>query len=467
MSRIKFGTDGWRAVIAEEFTFANVRIVAQALADYWKQQNGGGELRAVVGYDRRFLSDRFAGAAAEVLAANGIRCWLSRGAATTPAVSLAVKNHGLVGGVMITASHNPPHFNGFKIKGAYAGPADPSETAGVESLLGVTPPRVASGKIELRDLRAEHAKAIRAFVDWKMLKRARLRVVHDAMHGSGAGFFAEILKGSNIRVASLRENPDPFFGGVNPEPIESNLRATQEFLRQHPADIALATDGDADRLGATDGQGNYLSPHQILALLLLHLARNRQMRGVVVKSVNMSAWCKRIADALNLPCVETPVGFKYICKLMRESDVLIGVEESGGYGVRGHIPERDGFLAGMLLLEMLSVERKSISTLLARIEKEFGRLCFGRLDLHVDAGDRKAFFDMLKAGSPQKLAGKPVDKIQTEDGIKWLAGDAPWLLIRASGTEPLVRVYAESETDRATRQLLALGEKLVSSAIVG
>ncbi len=476
MATIKFGTDGWRAVIADEFTFSNVRIVAQALADYWKQQHDGtgGSTgnRAVIGYDHRFLSEKFAEATAEVLSANGITCWLSDGAATTPGVSFAVKKHGLVGGVMITASHNPPQFNGFKVKGAYAGPADPEETSQVEKLIGATEPKrlllrdaMGQGRVVLRGLRAEHAKAIRDYVDWPRLKRARLRAVHDSMHGTGKTFFSELLKGSNTRVVTIRATRDPLFGGLPPEPIEQNLGALQQYLRKHPADIGLATDGDADRLGATDGHGNYLTPHQILALLLLHLARNRKQRGAVVKSINMSAWCKRIADALGLECIETPVGFKHTCKLMRAKDVLIGVEESGGYGVRGHIPERDGFLAGMLLLEMLAVEKKGIPRLLAQLDKEFGKLRFGRVDMHIEPGDRNAFFTALKAASPTTLGKSTVDKIQTEDGIKWLAGDAPWLLVRASGTEPVVRVYAEAEGERGVAELLKAGEKLVKNAI--
>ena len=365
VTQIKFGTDGWRAVIAEQFTFANVGRVAQAAADYWSAHaHPGTDKRIIVGYDRRFLSDQFSQTAAEVLAGNGFAVVLTPEPTPTPAISLAVKQQNAAGGVMITASHNPAIFNGFKLKAYYGGSSSSEECSGVESFLDRHPVRSRpDGGISIEDLRPPHYAALKKLVDFKLIAKSRLRFAHDALFGVGAGCFDQLLAGTSCKVTTLNGKHDPFFGGINPEPIEINYRSSQAFLRKHPHDICLVTDGDADRVGGMDGRGNYLSTHQIICLLLHHFFINRKGRGRVVKALTTTSMVDKMCAAYGLPLVETGVGFKYVCAEMLKGDVLLGAEESGGIGFPGHIPERDGIAAGLFLLEMLAVERCSVNRL--------------------------------------------------------------------------------------------------------
>ena len=479
MASIKFGTDGWRAVIAEDFNFANVARVAQATADYWKSEIGnrkseiyGRELKAIVGYDRRFFSDRFAQITAGVLAGNGFQVNLTPEPTPTPSVSFAVKHLNAVGGVMITASHNPPIFNGFKLKSYYGGSSDSETCKAVESFLDKNPVgssrcddrtarrAVPTSGISISDIRPAHFAALKKLVDFKLIAKSKLRFAHDALFGVGAGCFETILAGTTCKVTTLNGKRDVLFGGINPEPIQQNYARSQKFLRAHPHDICLVTDGDADRVGGMDGRGNYLTTHQIICLLLHHFVVNRKQTGRVVKALTTTSMVDKMCAAYNLPLVETGVGFKYICAEMLKGGVLLGAEESGGIGFPGHIPERDGIAAGLMLLELLATERVSVNTILAKLEKQFGPHRYDRIDTHYPLEKRAALMEFLKANPPAKLLRSPLADVKTFDGVKFVAEDSSWLMLRGSGTEPVLRIYAEAKSDAGARKLLQLGVAL-------
>jgi phosphomannomutase len=465
MAQIKFGTDGWRAVIAEDFTFANVARVAQATADYWRAHPPpGAEARVIVGYDRRFLSDAFARTTAEAFAGNGFEVVLTREPTPTPAVSCAVKAQRAAGGVMITASHNPPAFNGFKLKAHFGGSAEPATCQAVESFLDRQPPRLAGNgdraRIRVENLRGAHYRAIKRLVDFKLIARSRLRFAHDALFGVGAGCFAELLAGTTCRVTTLNAAHDPNFGGINPEPVPQNYGPSAAFLRRHPHDLCLVTDGDADRVGGMDGRGRPLSTHQLICLLLRHCYRNRHMRGRVVKALTTTSMVDKLCAAHGLPLTETGVGFKYIAAEMLQGDVMLGAEESGGIGFFGHVPERDGILAGLMLLEMLAEERVSVNKLLAGLEKEFGPHRYARLDTRFPLEKRAALMAFCQANPPARLLRSPVDDMKSYDGVKFIARDGSWLMLRGSGTEPILRIYAEASSDAAAQKLLRQGVAL-------
>ncbi len=468
MSEIKFGTDGWRAVIAEAFSFANVEKVAQAAADYWGNNPvSGTEKKIIVGYDRRFLSNEFAQSVAEVFAGNGYHVVLTPDPTPTPAVSFAVKAQRAVGGVMITASHNPPIFNGFKLKAYYGGSADPVICQAVEGFLdGQTPKMqplesaVEDGTIKLQDLRPAHYAALRKLVDFKLIAKSRVRFAHEALFGVGAHCFDQLLAGTSCRVTTLNGEYDPLFGGINPEPIEKNYARSSVFLRKHPHDICLVTDGDADRVGGMDGRGKALSTHQVICLLLHHFVVNRHGRGRIVKALTTTSMVDKMCADHGLELTETGVGFKYIAAEMIKGGVLLGAEESGGIGFQGHIPERDGIAAGLMLLELLATERISIGKLLARLERRYGPHRYGRIDTHFPLDQRPVLMDFLNNNPPSKLLGSPVAEVKSYDGVKFIAQDSSWLMLRGSGTEPILRIYAEAATEAAVQKLLKAGVAL-------
>lgn len=468
MTQIKFGTDGWRAVIAEGFTFTNVERVAQATADFWKHSPPPGtEPKVIVGYDRRFLSDEFALRTAEVLAGNDFQVTLTNEPTPTPAVSLAVRAGHAVGGVMITASHNPASFNGFKIKAHFGGSADPAICQAVEANLDRNPPRMAafdeaarSGRIVVKDLRPAHYAAVKRLVDFNLIAQSRLRFAHDALFGVGAGCFDTLLAGTTCKVTTLNGRHDCLFGGINPEPIAKNYALAAAYLRKHPHDLCLVTDGDADRIGGMDGHGNPLTTHKIICLLLNHFVLNRKGKGRVVKALTTTSMVDKICAKFGLPLLETGVGFKYICAELNKGGVLLGFEESGGIGFPGHIPERDGILGGLVLLEMLAMERLPLTRLLDKLEAEFGPHCYARVDSHFPLEKRPELMAFLKDHPPAKLLGSPVVDIKSYDGVKFIARDTSWLMLRGSGTEPVLRIYAESKSDAGAQSLLRLGVRL-------
>ena len=471
---IKFGTDGWRAVIAEDFTFANVARVAQAAADHWKSEVRspesevfGRDLKVVIGFDRRFFSDRFAQTAAEIFAGNGFRVVLTPEPTPTPSVSFAVKAQRAVGGVMITASHNPPIFNGFKLKSFYGGSSDPATCQAVENFVDRNPVRFVKfdealrvGQISLQDVRPAHFAALKKLVDFKLIAKSKLRFAHDALFGVGAGCFEQLLAGTTCQVTTLNAEHDVLFGGINPEPIDKNYARSQKYLRRHPHDICLVTDGDADRVGGMNGRGKVLTTHQIICLLLHHLVVNRKGRGRVVKALTTTSMVDKMCAAYGLPLVETGVGFKYICAEMLKGDVLLGAEESGGIGFPGHIPERDGLAAGLMLLELLATERVSVDRILTGLEQQFGRHRYGRIDTHFPLEKRGALMQFLKENPPTKLLRSPLAAVKTFDGVKFVAEDSSWLMLRGSGTEPILRIYAEAKSGADVRKLLEMGRKL-------
>lgn len=474
MAQIKFGTDGWRAVIAEDFTFINVARVAQATADYWKAESGklkaeinAGELKVVVGFDRRFFSDKFAQTTAEVFAGNGFQVILAPVPMPTPSVSFAVKAQRAIGGVMITASHNPPAFNGFKLKSHYGGSSDSETCKGVEALLDAHPVKsvpladgIRSKRIKVQDVRPEHYTALKKLVDFKLIAKSKLRFAHEALFGVGAGCFEQLLAGTTCKVTTLNGRHDPFFGGINPEPVEANYGRSQAFLRKHPHDLCLVTDGDADRVGGMDGRGNYLTTHTLICLLLRHLFVNREGRGRMIKALTTTSMLDKMCASHGIELVETGVGFKYICTEMLKGNVLLGAEESGGIGFPGHIPERDGIAAGLMLLEMLAVERVSLNKLVANLEKEFGPHRYGRIDTHFPLEKRGDLMEFLRTRPPQKLLRSPLAEVKSFDGVKFIAQDGSWLMLRGSGTEPILRIYAEAGSESAVHTLLRLGVEL-------
>src|SRR4051812_36866477 len=465
---IKFGTDGWRAVIAEDFTFANVDRVSQATADYWAANPvAGTEKQVIVGYDRRFFSDQFGQRIAQVFAGNGFQVVLTPDPTPTPSVSFAVKQQRAVGGVMITASHNPPIFNGFKLKSDYGGSAESATCQAVEGFLDRNPVRALdfaaaekSRQITVQNVRPAHYAALKKLVDFKLVANSKLRFAHEALFGVGAGCFEELLAGTTCKVTTLNGRHDVLFGGINPEPIEKNYVRSAAYLKKHPHDICLVTDGDADRVGGMDGRGNYLSTHQLICLLLRHLVVNRKGKGRVVKALTTTSMVDKMCAADGLELVETGVGFKYIAAEMIKGGVLLGAEESGGIGFPGHIPERDGIAAGLMLLEMLATDRKPVTKLIALLEKEFGPHRYGRIDTHFPLEKRGALMDYLKITPPAKLLRSPLADMKTYDGVKYIAQDTSWLMLRGSGTEPILRIYAEAASDSAVQKLLKLGVEL-------
>jgi alpha-D-glucose phosphate-specific phosphoglucomutase len=451
---IKFGTDGWRAVIADNYTFKNLKILSQAVADYL-----GTGRSVAVGFDTRFMSDKFAEAVANILGNNGLTVILSDRPIPTPALSFAVKSRRLDLGVMITASHNPPEYNGFKIKVPSGGAASAEVTSAVENLLGKSQVQeVPLGDVRIKkvDLTLDYVKFIRSYIDFKKIKNKRFKVLVDAMYGSGDSFFERILKGSKIRLEFMRNTINPSFGGTRPEPLEEHLQELMIRVKKEKFDLGVALDGDADRIAAVAPGGIFIHPQKILGLLALHLNQDRRWSGGVVKTICGSTMVDNIAGFLKIKLYETPVGFKYISNLMETKDIIAGGEEAGGMGVKNYIPERDGTVAGLLLLEMMAYRNKDILKILNEAEKKFGRYYYVRSDLHL-----KKRMEPKKDHLPVELLGKKVVEIKDYDGIKLICADQSWLMFRGSGTEPIMRIYAEAKSLKQANQLLGLGEKII------
>jgi alpha-D-glucose phosphate-specific phosphoglucomutase len=474
---IKFGTDGWRAVISDTFTFNNLRLVAQAIADYVRNEGGNGrEPEVIIGFDTRFLSDRYATEVARVMAGNGIVAWLTRADAPTPAISYSVVEKGAAAGIMITASHNPPRYNGLKLKASYGGAASPPQARRVEHYLEEAEAQ-ARGPNIMDYQRAIDQDLIRRFdpvwayyehlgrlVDLDTISIGELRVVADAMYGSGRGCIAEMLSRTRCRVHEIRSEMNPGFGGIHPEPIGRYLNALVAAISAHHADVGLATDGDADRIGAVDAQGNFVDPHHIFALALRYLVEKRGWKGTVVKTVSTTMMVDRLATKYDLPLIETPVGFNYIADHMLQEDVLIGGEESGGMGIRGHIPEGDGVLMGLLLLEIISEAKAPLHELITDIQRKAGPARYARTDLRLrHPVVKRELVARLTDGAPPSIGGVDVRQVDPLDGVKYRLADDSWLLIRPSGTEPVLRVYAEAPNDKGVEALLGYGEEIAAS----
>lgn len=467
---IKFGTDGWRAIIAEEFTFDNVRLCAQAFADY-QRERGLADRGVVVGFDTRFLSDRFAQACAEVLAGNGIHAYLCREPRPTPVVSYAILDRKAGGALMITASHNPYLYNGFKVKPEYAGSASPEVIAALEARIArlqtegsvrrrpLVEAKAAGLVEEVEPADAFYAQMAR-LVDLEGLRRAGLHIVHDAMYGAGAGFFRHLLSDGSTTVREIRAERNPNFPGINPEPITQNLGALIEAVRESGATAGLATDGDADRIGLVDETGRFIDQLEVYALLLFYLLEVRGWRGPAVRSLTSTVMADRLGERYGVPVYETPVGFKYVGPKMLETNAIMGGEESGGFGFRGHIPERDAIVAGLFLLDLIRQMGKPISAILAHLRGLVGDFHYHRIDVHFPAEQRDAIVARVASARPAALDGTPVLRVDTADGFKFVLADGSWLLIRFSGTEPLLRIYAETIGAERVPRLLAVGRQL-------
>jgi alpha-D-glucose phosphate-specific phosphoglucomutase len=469
---IKFGTDGWRGIIAEDFTFGNVRICAQAVAEYLKE-SGLDKRGLVIGYDTRFASEDFAAAAAEVLADNDINVHLCLKPAPTPVVSFAVPATKSAGAIVITASHNPASWNGFKYKSEDGASAPQEVTARIEKNIAslmrhqVSVKRLAldralkKGTVDYVELSSIYFEHLSHLVDIEALRRRKLSVVVDPMYGAGIGYFKGILQGGNLKIAEINAERNPSFPQIRPEPIAKNLTKLSRSVVARKADVGLATDGDADRIGIIDEDGQFLTQHQVFALLCLYLLEVRGERGPIVRTLTSTMMLSRLGKLFDVPVYETPVGFKYVAPLMIEKNAIIGGEESGGYGFRGHVPERDGILAGLYFLDFMARTGKTPSQLLDYLYSKVGPHYYDRRDFHISAGKRQTIVRRLSSSPPTTIAGSKVTRIDTTDGFRFFLGDEYWLLIRFSGTEPLVRVYAEAESLERVNKLLDEGQKLI------
>ena len=459
MSTIKFGTDGWRGVIAEDYTFANVRKVACAIARYVvrAEKPGAGVL---VGYDTRFGSERFARAAAEVVSMAGMPVWIAEKACPSPALSLLVRQRGAAGGIMITASHNPYKWNGVKFKASYGSSALPSIVAQVEKELatvlanGVPPLPPQPDHIQTLDILSPYLETIEKIVDWDRIRAAKFRFVVDPMHGAARGLLRGLMTKHGIACDEIRGTRDPLFGGVNPEPIEPHVEALRRAVLAGKYDAGLCADGDGDRIGAMDRDGTFITPHQIFSILLWHLAGTRGIPGDVAKTFSSTKMLDKIAEKFGRKVFETPVGFKYICELMLERDILLGGEESGGIGTKLYLPERDATVMALLLAEVMAWHKKSLGELVAQLQAEFGEHHYGRIDLELKPGQKERAIEHFSGAKVNRVLEWAVERREDLDGIKLYLDNIGWVMLRASGTEPMLRVYSETRSPAATRKIL-------------
>jgi len=466
---IRFGTDGWRAVVADDFTYANVRAVAQAVAWYLE----GDRRPVVVGHDTRYCGELFAQEVARVLAANSRHIFLLDGPAPTPAVSWTVVARGCAGGVVVTASHNPPEFNGLKYKPDFGGSAPPEVVGELERLSAralVEGVRAEPLEELLRRDAVEYVDPLPAYldqigrmVDLDRLRRAGLRILHEAMYGAGAGFVRRLVDGGTTVVDELHCERNPSFGGMHPEPIAQYMPEAMERMRRGGYDLGIANDGDADRVGIVDERAIFVNQLQVMALLCMYLLERKGMRGPLVRSLTSTEMVDRLGEIYGVPVFELQVGFKYIGPKMTETGAIIGGEESGGFGFRGHLPERDGILAALLVAEMIVDYGMPLSGILAHLEEVVGPHAYDRHDIALPRegydARREVMYSALAERPPAELAGSRVVRTRTDDGFKFYLDDGSWALVRFSGTEPLIRVYSEAADDHRVAQLLAALEE--------
>ncbi len=482
---INFGTDGWRAVISDTFTFHNLRLVTQAIADaihsgHWHKADGDGDQpdpnKIVVGFDTRFLSDRFARDVARVMAANGYTVYIAQADSSTPSISYAVKNLNAIAGVVITASHNAPRYNGVKLKAAFGSSASPDQSNRVEIYLNDNQERgrgpnlmewdqaVNKGLIVSFNPVPDYFTHLRTLTDFDAIAANPPRVVVDSMHGSGRGMIKGILTGTGCEVTEIRGEMNPGFGGAHPEPIGSHLGPLAGAISMGMGNLGLALDGDGDRIGAMDERGTFVDPHKIMALALKYLVEKRGLTGTAVRTVSTTRMIDRLADKFGLAVYETPVGFNHIADYMISENVLIGGEESGGISIQGNIPEGDGVLMGLLIIEMVAVYGKSLHELVNELLAEVGPAFYQRRDQRLKYPIQKQeMVQYLIDNKPERIGGVAVKELLTIDGVKYILEDDSWLLIRPSGTEPVLRVYAEGRTEQMVADLLGYGEEVADS----
>jgi phosphomannomutase len=468
---IKFGTDGWRGVIADDFTFENVRRVAGAIASYVLKYEAAPR-GVVVGYDTRFVSGHAAKVVAETISSAGIPVRLANDYTPTPALSYAVKQHGAAGGVMVTSSHNPWNWNGVKFKGNFGGSATPAIMQKIEQELAAGQmPNGEKAPIEEVDLKPPYVSAVCAFADIDLIAKTKFRFAVDSMYGSGRGVLAGILQSCGVQHVAIRQEVNPLFPGINPEPIEPHVAMLQQTVLREKCDAGLATDGDADRIGAVAEDGTFVDSHKIICVLLRWLLERKEWPGDVVRAFNTTRMIDRIAAKHGRKLHETSIGFKYVADLMMEHEILIGGEESGGIGYSRFLPERDGVLNCLLLANVMAEESKPLGQLVGDLQREFGPHYYGRLDLHISDELKLSAIERARAEGTQILGRHRVQKKEHMDGVKFFLdaptngdGAEPWILFRASGTEPLLRLYAEAASPDLVSELLSEGEIFVKNA---
>jgi phosphomannomutase len=467
---VKFGTDGWRGIIADDFTYANVRVAAAAIANYVLAQEDAAA-GVCIAYDTRFGSRSFAKVVAEVLAGAGIPVALAEEITPTPALSYAVRERKAAGGVMITSSHNPAEWNGVKYKASYGGSGKPSIMTAIESYLAKPLAKSAApAAIEEVNFNPSYIAAITRFVDLDAIRASGYKFLIDVMYGAGRGVLAGIFTQAQIPFVEIRSEINPAFPGINPEPILPNIRETQAAVVAEHCDAGLITDGDADRIGAVDEHGNVVDAHKIFSILLKWLLERKKWPGDVTRAFNTTKMIDRISAKYGRRLHEHGIGFKYVCELMLEQEILIGGEESGGVGISRHLPERDGMLNSLLLANVMADEKKTLGELVTALQEEFGEHQYGRVDMHLDEVIKQSAISRAKAGVTD-IAGMKVLRVETMDGIKFFLENQDcagrpnaaetWLLFRASGTEPLLRVYCESCSVESVTKILEAAQRFV------
>lgn len=468
---IKFGTDGWRGIIADDFTFENVRCVAGAIASY-VLKNEDAKRGLIVGYDARFASPNAARVVAEVVSAAGIPVKLANDYTPTPAVSYAVKHQGAAGGVMVTSSHNPWNWNGVKFKGNFGGSATPAIMKKIEGELAAgASPKGTRAPIEEVDLKKAYVAAVCAFADMDLIAKSKFKFAVDAMYGSGRGVLPGIFAERGVQCVAIRQELNPLFPGINPEPIRPHTKMLEETVIREKCDAGLAVDGDADRIGAVAEDGSFVDSHKIFSVLLRWMLERKKWPGDVVRAFNTTLMLDRISAKYGRRLHETPIGFKYVADLMMEREIMMGGEESGGIGYSRFLPERDGVLNCLLLANAMAEEGKTLGQLVADLQKEFGHHYYGRSDLHIPEDVKQGAIQRARADGTESLGPYRVLKKEQMDGVKFLL-DAPtngngaqaWVLFRASGTEPLLRLYTEASSPELVQELLATGEAFVRNS---
>ena len=470
MESIKFGTSGWRAIVADEFTFRNVRIVCQGIAQYLRQEKIG-QRGVIIGYDTRFMGERFAQVAAEVLSAHGIPSLLCDRDTPTPTISYHILHRKLAGGINISASHNPPSYNGIKFTPAWGGPALPETTKAIEQRIipllhgehikWLPWDRAkADGMVRFVDAIPEYLASLQTHIDCESIRQGNLRVIVDPLYGTTRDYLDEFLRQAGCKLAMLHHWRDPYFGGLRPEPTLETLRELQDAVRREHAHLGLATDGDGDRFGVVDADGTFIEPNLILALLLDYLIQTRKWTGWMARSVATTHLIDAVANLHGLSVHETPVGFKYIGELLAKGEVVMGGEESAGLSIQGHVPEKDGILACALVAEMVAHTGKSLRELLTDLFSRVGTLFTAREDITIDEGVRRTL-DKIIDSPPPSFADADVTKINRLDGCKLLLSDGSWFLLRPSGTEPIVRCYSEANTEERLQQIVQAGRTLL------
>jgi len=467
--QIKFGTDGWRGVMGDDFTFASVRRVAKGTADYMRSRSR--DPLAVVGYDCRFAAEELARAVADVLAANGVPSLIFDRPSPTQVASWTVIDRKATGAAVVTASHNPPLFNGIKYKTETGSSASTEVIADLEPRINgldevPAPDRTKTGDmVSVYDPREPYYRQVGRMVELEPVRSSGLRILHEVMYGSGYGYISELLAGGKTSVAELHHERNPYFGGHNPEPIPPNIDPAVDVMKTGKYDLCICTDGDADRVGIIDETGRFINQLQVFALLMLYLFDVRGMKGPVVKTINMTSMAEKLGAQLGAEVHEVPVGFKWVAPKMMETDAVLGGEESGGFAIRGHIPERDGILVGLLFADMIVRRGQPLSKILAGLEERVGPHAYARHDLHLPRDtyetDRKRIIKQLADHQPKEVAGVKVTRVRSDDGFKFYLADGSWVLLRTSGTEPLVRVYSEAADRGAVEARLGAIEDII------